>query len=130
MPLGVSLVDGVVQGTPMVNSSMIAYTVWANNTGGNVTIQFNLTVLEPMAIIEYPAGVVELVSGASTGYIAPTHRPAASLLHGRLNQTLPEGMELINGLIVGAPETNLSETVFTVWANNSWWFSAIGNFTL
>jgi len=56
LPLGVSLIDGVVHGTPMVNSSMITYTVWANNTGGNVTIQFNLTVLEPMAIIVHRLG--------------------------------------------------------------------------
>ena len=128
LPLGLSLVDGVVHGTPMVNSSMITYTVWANNTGGNVTIQFNLTVLEPMAIIEYPTGVVELVNGASTGYIAPTldgGQPASWEIY----PDLPEGMELINGLIVGVPETNLSETVFTVWANNSGG-SAQANFTL
>ncbi|MDA8557214.1 putative Ig domain-containing protein, partial [Candidatus Poseidoniales archaeon] len=128
LPLGVSLVDGVVQGTPMVNSSMIAYTVWANNTGGNVTIQFNLTVLEPMAIIEYPAAVVELVSGVSTGYIVPLitgGQPASWAIE----PALPEGMELINGLIIGTPKTNLSETVFTVWANNTGG-SAIGKFTL
>jgi hypothetical protein len=118
LPLGVSLVDGVVHGTPMVNSTMITYTVWANNTGGNVTIQFNLTVLEPVAIIEYPAGVVELVSGVSTGYVVPLitgGQPASWAIE----PALPEGMELINGLIIGTPKTNLSETVFTVWANNS-----------
>jgi hypothetical protein len=128
LPLGVSLVDGVVHGTPMVNSTMITYTVWANNTGGNVTIQFNLTVLEPVAIIEYPAGVVELVSGVSTGYVVPLitgGQPASWAIE----PALPEGMELINGLIIGMPKTNLSETVFTVWANNTGG-SANGTFIL
>jgi hypothetical protein len=128
LPLGVSLVDGVVHGTPMVNSTMITYTVWANNTGGNVTIQFNLTVLEPVAIIEYPAGVVELVSGVSTGYVVPLitgGQPASWAIE----PALPEGMELINGLIIGTPKTNLSETVFTVWANNTGG-SANGTFIL
>jgi hypothetical protein len=118
LPLGVSLVDGVVHGTPMVNSTMITYTVWANNTGGNITIQFNLTVLEPVAIIEYPIAVVELVNGVSTGYIVPLStggQPASW----SIEPDLPEGMELINGLIIGTPKTNLSETVFTVWANNT-----------
>ena len=81
-----------------------------------------------MAIIEYPTGVVELVNGASTGYIAPTldgGQPASWEIY----PDLPEGMELINGLIVGVPETNLSETVFTLWANNSGG-SAQANFTL
>lgn len=128
LPLGVSLVDGVVHGTPMVNSTMVTYTVWANNTGGNVTIQFNLTVLEPIAIIEYPTAVVELVNGVSTGYIVPLitgGQPASWAIE----PALPEGMELINGLIIGTPKTNLSETVFTVWANNTGG-SAMGNFTL
>lgn len=128
LPLGVSLVNGVVHGTPMVNSSMITYTVWANNTGGDVAIQFNLTVLEPVAIIEYPAEVVELVSGVSTGYVVPLltgGQPASWAIE----PALPEGMELINGIITGVPQANLSETVFTVWANNTGG-SARGEFTM
>jgi hypothetical protein len=42
---------------------------------------------------------------------------------------LPEGMEFVNGLIVGVPESNLSLTVFTVWANNTGG-SSQANFTL
>ena len=128
LPLGVSLIDGVVHGTPLVNSTQVSYTVWANNTGGNVTIQFNLTVLEPIAIIEYPPAVVELVNGVSAGYIVPMltgGQPASWEIY----PDLPEGMELVNGLIVGVPESNLSETVFTVWANNTGG-SSQANFTL
>jgi hypothetical protein len=64
----------------------------------------------------------------STGYIVPLitgGQPASWAIE----PALPEGMELINGLIIGTPKTNLSETVFTVWANNTGG-SAIGNFTL
>jgi hypothetical protein len=54
----------------------------------------------------------------STGYVVPLltgGQPASWAIE----PALPEGMELINGLIIGTPKTNLSETVFTVWANNS-----------
>ena len=128
LPLGLSLVDGVVHGTPMVNSTQVTYTVWANNTGGSDSLIFVLKILEPVAIIDYPPVLVELVNGVSTGYIAPMvdgGQPASWEIY----PDLPEGMELINGLIVGVPETNLSETVFTVWANNSGG-SAQANFTL
>ena len=46
-----------------------------------------------------------------------------------IEPALPDGMELINGLIIGTPRTNLSETVFTVWANNTGG-SSQANFTL
>ena len=128
LPLGVSLIDGVVHGTPLVNSTQVTYTVWANNTGGSDSLTFVLTILEPAAIIEYPTGVVELVNGVSVGYIVPLlsgGQPATWEIY----PDLPEGMELVNGLIVGVPESNLSETVFTVWANNTGG-SSQANFTL
>ncbi len=128
LPLGVSLIDGVVHGTPLVNSTQVSYTVWANNTGGSDSLTFVLTILEPAAIIEYPPAVVELVNGVSAGYIVPMldgGQPASWEIY----PDLPEGMELVNGLIVGVPETNLSETVFTVWANNTGG-SSQANFTL
>ena len=87
-----------------------------------------LTIFEPVAIIDYPPVLVELVNGVSTGYIVPMldgGQPASWEIY----PDLPEGMELVNGLIVGVPETNLSETVFTVWANNTGG-SAQANFTL
>ena len=128
LPLGVSLVDGVVHGTPLVNRTQVTYTVWANNTGGSDSLTFVLTILEPAAIIEYPTGVVELVNGVSVGYIVPLlsgGQPATWEIY----PDLPEGMELVNGLIVGVPESNLSQTVFTVWANNTGG-SSQANFTL
>jgi hypothetical protein len=128
LPLGVSLVDGVVHGTPLVNSTQVTYTVWANNTGGSDSLTFVLTILEPAAIIEYPPAIVELVNGVSAGYIVPMFdggQPASWEIY----PDLPEGMELVNGLIVGVPESNLSLTVFTVWANNTGG-SSQANFTL
>ena len=46
-----------------------------------------------------------------------------------IEPALPDGLPLVNGLIIGVPESNLTETVFTVWANNTGG-SAMGNFTL
>ena len=71
---------------------------------------------------------MELVNGVSVGYIVPLlsgGQPATWEIY----PDLPEGMELVNGLIVGVPESNLSETVFTVWANNTGG-SSQANFTL
>ena len=118
LPLGISLVGGHIHGTPLVNSTQVTYTVWANNSGGSDSQNFTLQILEPMVIIEYPPSLIELVKGATYANIIPTlgGGMAASW---QIEPALPDGLQLVNGHIVGVPETNLTETMFTVWANNS-----------
>jgi len=118
LPPGITLVDGVIYGTSLANRTLMNYTVWANNTGGSSSVSFTLTVLEPVVILSYPPLVFELANGISWSYIVPTLAGGMADTWG-IEPSLPDGLWLANGRILGVPETNLSETVFTVWANNS-----------
>jgi len=118
LPAGVALTDGVVYGTPMVNRSNSVYTIWANNSGGSNSTSFSLTVLEPVAIVNYTEAVVTLVNGVTYANIIPI-LDGGMVASWEIEPALPDGLELVNGLIVGLPESNLTATVFTVWANNT-----------
>ena len=118
LPFGLSLVGGLVHGTPLVNSTQVTYTVWANNSGGSDSLNFTLKILEPKVIIEYPPLVVELVNGVTYAQIIPI-LDGGIAASWEIEPALPDGLQLVNGHIVGVPETNLTETMFTVWANNS-----------
>ena len=48
LPLGLTFIDGMISGTPTVNSTRTNYTIWANNTGGSASTMINLTVVEPV----------------------------------------------------------------------------------
>ncbi|MEJ6665475.1 MAG: putative Ig domain-containing protein, partial [Euryarchaeota archaeon] len=118
LPPGITLVDGVIHGTSLANRTLMNYTVWANNTGGSSFVSFTLTVLEPVASISYPTIVFELVNGVSWSYIVPT-LGGGMVDTWAIEPSLPDGLWLADGQILGVPETNLSESVFTVWGNNS-----------
>jgi hypothetical protein len=128
LPPGITLVDGVIHGTSLANRTLMNYTVWANNTGGSSFVSFTLTVLEPVASISYPTIVFELVNGVSWSYIVPT-LGGGMVDTWAIEPSLPDGLWLADGQILGVPETNLSESVFTVWGNNSGG-SANSTFTL
>ena len=53
LPLGLSIVDGVISGTATVNSTRTNYTVWANNSGGSASTNIYLTVVEPVVELAY-----------------------------------------------------------------------------
>ena len=44
---------GEISGTPIINKTRTQYTVWANNTGGNVSQNFNITINEPRVGLDY-----------------------------------------------------------------------------
>ena len=118
LPEGVGLWDGWLWGTPSVNLSETTFTVWANNSGGSANITFTLEVREPVAIIDYPEAEITLVNGVSRGRVIP-------ILDGgvpdnwSIEPALPPGLTFFNGNIIGVATTNLSQTTYTVWANNS-----------
>jgi len=118
LPDGVGLWDGWLFGTPSVNLSKTTYTIWANNSGGSANITFTLEVKEPVAIIDYPEAEISLVNGVSRGRIIP-------ILDGgvpdnwSIEPSLPPGLTFFNGNIIGVATTNLTQTTYTVWANNS-----------
>ena len=118
LPLGLNLSDGTILGIPLVNSTRTSYTVWANNTGGSVASTFNLTINEPLAIVTYPfenitltrtSDMTPLVPELSGGFVATWE----------IEPMLPDGLSFDNGILSGTPTVNMSQTMFTIWANNS-----------
>ncbi|MDA7463582.1 putative Ig domain-containing protein, partial [Candidatus Poseidonia alphae] len=118
LPLGVTMMHGVLFGVSEVNTTVTTYTLWANNSGGSASLSFTLEVLEPKAEVEYAEDGLTLINGISHGLIVP-------VIEGGMPETwsieppLPAGLTFVNGYIIGTPTTNLNETTFTVYANNS-----------
>ena len=128
LPLGVTMLDGVLFGVSEVNMTQTTYTVWANNSGGSASLSFTLEVLEPRAEVVYDEETITLINGVSDRLIVP-------VMNGGVPDTwfieppLPDGLVFINGYIVGMPKENIIETTFTVYANNSGG-TETANFTL
>ena len=118
LPEGVGLWNGWLWGTPSVNLSETTFTVWANNSGGSANITFTLEVIEPVVIIDYPEAEVVLVNGVSRGRIVPVLSGGVAD-NWSIEPALPPGLTFVNGYIIGLATTNLSQTTYTVWANNS-----------
>ena len=118
LPLGLSIVDGVISGTATVNSTRTNYTVWANNSGGSASTNIYLTVVEPVVELAYSGYELTLVRNV-------TMTPLMPQLSGGIAETweiypdLPDGIELTNGMISGTPTVNSTRTMYTIWANNT-----------
>ena len=118
LPLGLSIVDGVISGVATVNSTRTNYTVWANNSGGSASTNIYLTVVEPVVELAYSGYELTLVRNV-------TMTPLMPQLSGGIAETweiypeLPDGIELTNGIISGTPTVNSTRTMYTIWANNT-----------
>ena len=118
LPAGLVFGNGTITGIPTVNSSVAAYTIYANNTGGTDTLIINIRVLEPAANISYKESTFTLINGQDSLFISP------DVLGGNpetweFEPELPEGVIFRNGVFSGIPRSNLTTTTFTIWANNS-----------
>ena len=71
LPDGINFTDGMIWGTPTVNSTRIMYTVWANNTGGSTNVSLNITILEPSANIVYDPNNLVLTRGETMDPAVP-----------------------------------------------------------
>jgi hypothetical protein len=118
LPAGLIFGNGTITGIPLVNSSLAAYTIYANNTGGSDTLIINIRVLEPASNISYKQSKFTLINGQDTLLITP------EVLGGspetwEFEPELPDGIIFTNGVFSGIPQSNLTTTTFTIWANNS-----------
>ena len=118
LPEGVGLWNGWLYGTPSVNLSETTFTIWANNSGGSANITFTLEAIEPVVIIDYPEADIVLVNGVTRGRIIPILSGGVAD-NWSIEPALPPGLTFLNGYIIGVAATNLSQTTYTVWANNS-----------
>ena len=118
LPSGLAFSNGVISGTPAVNLSRSTYTVWANNTGGPSSHMINITIIEPIAVINYsPNNREETRTISMIDWIPITSGGAIETWE--ISPQLPLGLTFVEGVISGVPTVNSTEIEYTVWANNS-----------
>ena len=110
---------GVISGTPNINMTRTEYTVWANNTGGNVSHKFNITINEPIVTLVYtPASEVFVRSTAITDW-HPTVTGGNVETWGIEPSITGTGLSFVNGVISGTPTINMTQADYIVWANTT-----------
>ena len=118
LPSGLSFSDGVISGTPAVNSSTVMYTIWANNSGGSANHTINITILEPTGDLFYNPENLTLIRNQSMTTLNPIFT-GGSVDNWSIFPTLPSGLLFNNGIISGTPLVNSTTVTYTIWANNS-----------
>jgi hypothetical protein len=109
--------NGSITGVPLVNSTKTTYTVSALNSGGMAYAFLNITVIEPLALLAFNEGF--LGTRGETLFNATVNNSGGMVATWEIEPALPDGVGLWDGWLYGTPTVNLSETSFTVWANNS-----------
>ena len=122
LPEGISFNEstGEISGTPTELWQITPYTVWANNSGGSVFVEFNISVIAIEPSISYNANALTLTVGVSM-------TPLESLSTGGVIASweaypeLPDGISIdsLTGYISGTPTTLQSPQSYTIWANNT-----------
>ncbi|MDP6333950.1 MAG: putative Ig domain-containing protein, partial [Candidatus Poseidoniaceae archaeon] len=118
LPLGLTFVDGVISGTPTVNSTRTNYTVWANNTGGSASTMINLTVVEPVVQLSYPNYELTLIRNVTMAPLMP-QLTGGNAETWEISPDLPNGINFTDGMIWGTPLVNSTRIMYTIWANNT-----------
>ncbi|MEE3038501.1 MAG: ELWxxDGT repeat protein, partial [Candidatus Thermoplasmatota archaeon] len=121
LPTGLSFgpSNGTIWGTPtVVQLTPITYTVWANNTGGSVSVTVNITIADDLASFSYPNSPYTIVRGYNMSDITPTVTSGTVVSWG-IHPSLPSGLSFTNGVISGKPFANQTTVTYTVYANNS-----------
>ncbi|MCH1480621.1 MAG: putative Ig domain-containing protein [Candidatus Poseidoniaceae archaeon] len=125
LPNGINFTDGMIWGTPEINSTRMMYTVWANNTGGSTNISLNITILEPSANIVYDPVNLILTRGQTMDSATP-EVDGGSIENWSIHPELPNGLNFDNGTISGTPTVNMTTTNFLIYGNNSGGSSVVG----
>ncbi|MDA8673726.1 putative Ig domain-containing protein, partial [Candidatus Poseidoniales archaeon] len=110
---------GVISGTPNINMTRTEYTLWANNTGGDVPHKFNITINEPVVNLAYsPAAQTFVRSTAITSW-HPTVTGGNVETWDIEPLLAGTGLSFVNGVISGTPSINMTQTDYVVWANTT-----------
>ena len=115
--------NGTIWGTPTELSSITAYMVWANNSGGSSLAYLNITVVDELPTFSYTPTLLDLTNNTASADLplAPTISGSGEFTFWEINATLPDGLFFgaTNGTIWGTPTELSSITAYMVWANNS-----------
>ena len=118
LPEGLTFIDGVLSGTPSVNMTLTTFTVSAQNSGGTFVRNINITVLEPVPILESSAADVVFVRGDPITSIDVINN-GGMVANWTISPPLPDGLLFENGVLSGTPEVNSTLQIYTIAALNS-----------
>jgi alpha-tubulin suppressor-like RCC1 family protein len=118
LPDGLVFENGVLKGTPIINSTSTVYRIYANNTGGVTFVDINITVVEPRPVLLVGSNEYTFTrqSAISAILIANT---GGFVEQWSIEPDLPEGLTFIDGVLSGTPSVNMTLTTFTISAQNS-----------
>ena len=118
LPSGLSLdsATGTLSGTPTVlQVNSVAYTVWANNSGGSASTTVNIAINDQIAVISYIHRLKFLMTEL---LIPPSHQqfPVVQLPLGRFHHPACRPIfGTTNGSIWGTPVGVESDESYTIW---------------
>ena len=121
--LSFNTATGAITGTPTGIHSATTFTVWANNSAGDISTTISITVQDEAADISYANspfmftknGLVSGVTATNVGGV-----PDAWAIDPEISTSIPGlSFNTATGAITGTPTGIHSATTFTVWANNS-----------
>ena len=99
------------------------FTVWANNSAGDISTTISITVQDEDADISYAGSPFTFTKNGLVSGATPTNAggaPDAWAIDPEISTTIPGlSFNTATGGITGTPTGVHSATMFTVWANNS-----------
>jgi predicted flap endonuclease-1-like 5' DNA nuclease len=118
--LTMSSVDGTISGIPLTVENAIAYTIWANNTGGSDSAVLVITVEVAPDGLSITSPNITLVRDS----IMPTwyfFYIGDNITSWEISPDLPPGLifDFANNSIIGTPTEIMDATTYTIWANSS-----------
>lgn len=111
--------DGTIAGTATeVQDFWSSYTIWANNTGGSTSTTFRLRIIS-IAPENITSEQDEYIFAANeTAFIGITN-DGPDIDTWEVEPSLPTGLSLQSGDILGTPTERSDWMQYTIWANNS-----------
>ncbi|MGB0378386.1 MAG: putative Ig domain-containing protein, partial [Poseidonia sp.] len=120
LPTGLSFGtnNGTIWGVAQVNMTTTAYTVWANNSGGSVSTTLNITVLEPIVVLDYNPENQTMTRDVAMVTMTPTVT-GGNVETWEIHPSIPTGLTFADGVLSGTPTVNMTLTMFTIYANTT-----------
>jgi hypothetical protein len=118
LPDGLLFEGGSISGTPLFNSTIISYTVRAENTGGLVLVSINITVVEPVSVLSIDPTKFSITRN-NTSMAVQVNNSGGMVEQWHISPSLPAGLTMENGFVSGIATVNHSEIIYTIWGNNS-----------
>ena len=111
--------NGTIWGIPTERMNTTMFTIWANNSGGSITANINITVLHQYPAFNYSVLDLMLVNNTAMTNVTSTVT-GGEIVSWEVSPAMPVGILLDeNGSISGLPTEVQNRTMYMVWANNT-----------